>query len=184
MHLLDKIDQYGRTSPDRLAHVSGDQKLTYGALLTRSNSVAAWLDSQLGDKRVPVVVRGHKETEMIVSFIGAVKSGRPYVPIDYSMPEQRLEKVVEIAKAGLVLTPDKVAEITAAGNGNYQRKPLERDDPFYILFTSGSTGEPKGVIITLGNLDHFLEWMLDAYPLKQQSEIFQSGAVYVRSLSA
>src|SRR2546426_10063693 len=159
MHLVEKIDSYGRTAPDRLAQISGDRRMTYDELSAKSNAVAAWLDSQLGDKRIPVGVRGHKEPEMLVSFLASVKSGRPYVPIDSSLPEQRVDRVVGIAGAGVVLTPAKVAEIAAAGAVDYKRKPLETNDPYYILFTSGSTGEPKGVVITLGNLNHYLSWM-------------------------
>lgn len=110
MHLLDRIEKHGRTSPDRLAHVSGERRMIYGELLAKSSALAAWLDSQLGDKRSPVAVRGHKEPEMLVSFMAAVKSGRPHVPIDYSTPEQRMERVIEIAGVGLVLTPEKVGK--------------------------------------------------------------------------
>jgi D-alanine--poly(phosphoribitol) ligase subunit 1 len=184
MHLLDKIDNYGRTNPDRLFHVSGDRKMTYGELIEKSNAVAAWLDSQLGDKRCPIAVHGHKEPEMFVSFLAAVKSGRPYVPIDYMTPQTRMERVVEIAGAGAVLTPAKVAEIVAAaGAVDYKRKPLETNDPFYILFTSGSTGEPKGVMITLGNLNHYLSWMHGDLKFRECGEIFLNHAPFTFDLS-
>ncbi len=184
MHLLDKIDSHGRTNPDRLAHVSGDRRMTFGELLAWSNALAAWLDSQLGDKRTPVAVHGHKEPEMLVAFLAAVKSGRPYVPIDYMTPQQRMERVVEIAGAEVVLTPAKVAEIAAAtGAVDYQRKPLDANDPFYILFTSGSTGEPKGVIITLANLNHYLSWMHSEGTFTEGGEVFLNHAPFTFDLS-
>jgi D-alanine--poly(phosphoribitol) ligase subunit 1 len=183
MDLPDRIDGYGRTSAGRLAHVSGDRTMTYGELSAKSDAVAAWLDSQLGEKRVPVAVHGHKEPEMLAAFLGAVKSGRPYIPIDFSTPQQRMERIVEIAGAGAVLTPEKVAEISAAGPVKYHRKPLQKDDPFYIIFTSGSTGEPKGVVITLGNLEHFVAWMTGAYPFRQEGEVFLNQAPFTFDLS-
>jgi D-alanine--poly(phosphoribitol) ligase subunit 1 len=184
MHLLDRIESHGRTSADRLAHVSGERRMTHGELLAKSNTLAAWFDAQLGDKHTPIAVHGHKEPEMLVAFLAAVKSGRPYVPIDYMTPEARMARVVEIAGAEIVLTPAKVAEIVAAaGAVDYQRKPLENSDPFYILFTSGSTGEPKGVVITLANLNHYLAWMHAEGNFQECGEVFLNHAPFTFDLS-
>ena len=159
MNLLEQIDQWGIVAPDKVAHVSGAARLTYGELRTRSDALAAHFAEQFGSNRAPIAVLGHREPEMLVAFLGAVKSGRPYVPIDTALPQQRIDKVLEIARPALLLTADETARLAknarqAAPNG------VQSDQPFYILFTSGSTGEPKGVIITLACLEHFLGWML------------------------
>ena len=113
MDLIDRIDHWGRVSPDLVAHRSGDRLLTYGELLARSDTLAAWLDAELGDSRAPVAVHGHKEPEMLVAFLGVVKSGRPYVPIDLSIPAQRVERIVQTAGAALTLTPARIASLPA-----------------------------------------------------------------------
>jgi D-alanine--poly(phosphoribitol) ligase subunit 1 len=180
--IIAQIDRWGRETPDRLAHRSGDQTLTYGELLTRSDSLAGWLQASFGDNRAPIAVRGHKEPEMLIAFLGAVKSGRPYVPIDLAIPEQRAQRIEQTAGAALVLTPDSVAEFT----DEPQPAPPRRssgEDPFYILFTSGSTGEPKGVIITHHNLEAFVHWMLGEQPFVQSGETFLNQAPFSFDLS-
>ena len=182
MHLLDQIDRWGALTPDQPAHISDGRVLTYGELLTRSDAVAAWLDAELGDSRAPVAVHGHKEPEMLVAFLGAVKSGRPYVPIDISIPAQRVERIIANAGAALTLTPARVDGIVAEGLPS-RRRHGAGDDPFYILFTSGSTGEPKGVVITHANLAHFVSWMLAEQHFLTGAETFLNQAPFSFDLS-
>ena len=118
MHLIEQINGWGHLCPDQPAHISDHRVLTYGELLVRSNALAAWLDAELGDSRAPVAVHGHKEPEMLVAFLGAVKSGRPYVPIDISIPAQRVERIVAAAGAALTLSPARIASLPAIQSPN------------------------------------------------------------------
>jgi D-alanine--poly(phosphoribitol) ligase subunit 1 len=182
VNLLERIDRWDMVSPGAIAHVSDDRTLTYGELRARSDALAAHLAERFGDDRAPVAALGHREPEMLIAFLGAVKSGRPYVPLDTAFPQQRIDKIVATARIALLLTPDDTAKLSASG-AKAPAGRVQRDDPFYILFTSGSTGEPKGVVVTLACLEHFLAWMLAEQGFIELGETFLNQAPFSFDLS-
>src|SRR5437667_8136016 len=112
MNLLERIDHWGTVSPDAIAHVSDDRSLTYGELCRRSDALALYLAERFGDDRGPIAALGHREPEMLIAFLGSVKSGRPYVPIDTVFPRQRIDQIVAISRAALILTPQETAQFS------------------------------------------------------------------------
>ena len=169
-------------APERIAHVSGDRTLTFGELRVRSDALASHLADRFGNARRPIAVLGHREPEMLVAFLGAVKSGRAYVPLDNGLPQRRIDTILDTARVAVVLSPPDIADLSAS-DAAAPVGCLARDDPFYIIFTSGSTGEPKGVIITLGCLEHFLGWMLTEQKFDQLNERFLNQAPFSFDLS-
>jgi D-alanine--poly(phosphoribitol) ligase subunit 1 len=180
--LIEQIDQWAVAAPNAIAHISGDQRLTYGELRRRSDALAAHLAELFGDNRAPIAVLGHREPEMLIAFLGAVKSRRPYVPLDTVLPQQRIDKILAISRPALLLTPGDIAKLSGAATPAPITR-AQRDDPFYVLFTSGSTGEPKGVIITLGCLAHFVAWMLEEQKFVALGETFLNTAPFSFDLS-
>ena len=185
--IFDRLRLWAARFPDRLAHRAASAgstpttSLTYRELLSRSRAVAGYLRTRLPDGRTPVVVLGHKEPEMLAGFLGVVGSGRPYVPLDSSLPAHRIESVVAAANAGLTLTPEIIASLPSDEEAELLTPQADR--PFYIIFTSGSTGDPKGVVITTGCLDAFLDWMLSEHPFVEGGETFLNQAPFSFDLS-
>jgi D-alanine--poly(phosphoribitol) ligase subunit 1 len=182
MDIIEAIARGAAEYPDKIAHISDDRSLSYRELASKSDALAAHLVQRYPGDKSPVAIIGHKEPEMLIGFLGAVKSGHPYVPIDSFIPVRRANRIVESSGAIAALTADRITEIS---NGVFSsaRVLLDQDDPFYIIYTSGSTGDPKGVIITLRCLAAFLEWMLEQQGFDQAREIFLNQAPFSFDLS-
>jgi amino acid adenylation domain-containing protein len=166
---------------DKTAVFFGDEALSYRDLDRASSAVARRLRRQ-------GIGRGHKvglyltrSANMIVAQLGVLKSGAAYVPLDPANPPQRLAHIARDAGLSLVLVVDaqenaspawlgsipalSVATCLAeAANGDADADDAERfdargDDPAYVLYTSGSTGEPKGVLVPHRCVVNFLSSM-------------------------
>ncbi len=186
MTILESVRSWSAIAPSRVAHISSGSTLTFGELEAKSNSLAAYLASSLPESHLPVAVNGHKEPEMLVAFLATIKAGHPYIPIDDSLPQPRIDRIIERSRAVICLTPERIRQVLSSqpdGVPQYVPRPIQPGDPWYIIFTSGSTGEPKGVVITAGSLEGFVSWMLDEQKLSNQQEVFLNQAPFSFDLS-
>src|SRR5438132_14391454 len=114
MNLIERIDRWAIVAPEATAHISDGRTLTYGELCRRSDALACYLTKRFGDDRRPIAVLGHREPEMLIAFLGAVKSGRPYVAIDVALPQARIDQILASSNTALTLTPDQIPRFSTS----------------------------------------------------------------------
>ena len=204
--LLPVIDGVAMSDPERPAHVTPSGRLTYGALRTRSLALAEAVERSAAGRAGPVLVYGHKESEMVAAFVACARLGRPYVPAEVSAPPGRIARMCQLAEvaaavaaaplpeelaahlrqagisvaAGGAADPDATVGPRAAGA---KGDPHHGSAPAYIIFTSGTTGDPKGVPIPWSALRHFTGWMLREQRLRDGMEVFLNQAPFSFDLS-
>ncbi|AFR99242.1 D-alanine--poly(phosphoribitol) ligase subunit DltA [Lentilactobacillus buchneri] len=190
--LISTIDSHAQNQGDKVAYAYDGEKHTYQELKDYSDALAERIDSMALPLNQPIIVFGGKAFTMIVSFLAAVKSGHPYIPVDINSPKERLEMINQIAKPVAVIAteplPEKLPDIPEIDQEQLDHICLEKvdyrlthpvhgDQTYYIIFTSGTTGVPKGVEISYNNLAGFVDWMVsDAFDLPKDLQMLQQPA--------
>jgi amino acid adenylation domain-containing protein len=157
--------QHVSSSPDAVAIVDGGRSWTYSEVAQLSASVA-------GHARPGTIIGVALPRSMaaIVTFLGVLRGGGAYVPIDPRWPADRIRFIVEDAGCALVVTESDLdlpvatasfADLTARGPADVG-SPAP-GDLAYVLYTSGSTGKPKGVMIERRSLANYISWAREFY---------------------
>ncbi|HET9712382.1 MAG TPA: amino acid adenylation domain-containing protein, partial [Pyrinomonadaceae bacterium] len=184
-YVTQLFEQQAQRSPQAIAVSFGRQQLTYEELDQRANQLAGFLQSLGVGPEIPVAICVDRSLEMVVAILGVLKAGGAYVPIDSSYPLERIAFIIGDAHAQILLTEQKLAESFAAydarvvcldsdwpqiaGFGtNMVTTTLSPENLAYILYTSGSTGQPKGAMISHRGLVNYLQnWCVNAYEVEK-----------------
>ncbi|MFB2836378.1 MupA/Atu3671 family FMN-dependent luciferase-like monooxygenase, partial [Floridanema evergladense] len=151
-------------TPDAVAVVFENQQLTYSQLNNRANQLAHYLRSLGVGADVLVGICVERSIEMVVGILGILKAGGAYVPLDPNYPSERLSFMLEDAQLSVLLTQEKLVHLLPADNigvicldtdwNKINQQPeqnpttnIRADNLAYVMYTSGSTGQPKGVSI-------------------------------------
>lgn len=200
MKLLETIRNNAQKYSGNIAFINKGDIISYSQLWKRSDLLASYILEIETIKQSPIIVYGHMEPGVVVAFLGSVKSGHAYIPVDSSTPLNRLQQIIEKSNAEILINftdivMDNVNEQikllnTADLNAIFSRPYTELsdetwvkdDDNFYIIFTSGSTGNPKGVQISYSNLNSFVGWILSDFDI-ENNQTFLNQAPFSFDLS-
>lgn len=180
--IFDGFLAAARRTPEAPALVQGARALTYGELERRSAELAAALAARglaAGDR---VALVADRSPELVVSMLAAARLGAVLTVLDSDYPEPRLARLAAIvAPHGIIATApglralsERLAEPTrahvfaasdAGDTAGVRLDAARAADPAYFLFTSGSTGQPRGVACSHQPLTHFLAWQASTYGL-------------------
>jgi len=173
------IAAQARKSPTVVAVEAEDGSLTYEALEARANAVAQALRERGVAPGTLVAIAVERSVGMMAGLLGVLKAGAAYVPLDPAYPRERLDFMLSDSGARVVLTQPHLAsmfpkaEVLVLNDDTRATFEPVSGDLAYCLFTSGSTGQPKGVLIEHPALASHMAWMRDALPLRPEDRVLQ-----------
>lgn len=166
---------------DKTVYSSDESSISFSELKIKSQKIGSGIIKKKFESRIPIAVALGKDVKTIAAFLGVVYSGRPYAPIDIEIPEARILKILEslnpaalvtdseheayasecLRKAGCrcsVLNIDELLESELNKDElTFVRNNMVSTDPLYIIYTSGSSGKPKGVITSHESLINYID---------------------------
>lgn len=183
--------------PDKYALIDENDKYSYSDYYRKSLGIAEAIVKSLPENKNPIVVYMKKNAKVIISFMGIVASGNFYSPIDIDMPASRVNKILETLSPRLVITTKDLLssfkEFDYSGNFLIfdEIKDIERSsivekriskitdmDLLYVLFTSGSTGNPKGVGITHRGVIDYIDWVTETFNVGEDDRFGNQAPFY------
>lgn len=177
-NVWDYLEKAVKCYPDKIAFIDEVEELTYQEIYQEAIKIGNLISIRTNRAvREPIAVYMKKSVRCIVAFLGIIYSGNFYVPIDTKAPMLRIKKILENLSPTAIIYAD--SEERLDGNWEnllfseamqesdkrfYDMKHAILDvDPLYVMFTSGSTGIPKGVVVSHRSVIDYIEWLSDTF---------------------
>ena len=192
--LRDLFEQQARRTPDAIAVVGDQGKLSYAQLDSAADAIAQRLIAAGAASESVVAVLAERSAELVTALVGVVKTGAAFLPLDPEYPPERLAYMLADSGAQIVLAQRHIGDLLPESGppvlyldedatawpvraADYRRPVLHPDNAAYLIYTSGSTGRPKGVINTHRGLLNRLDWMRSALSFDATDVLLQKASV-------
>ena len=182
---LDSFEQQAASSPTAAAARFGSDEMSYRELETASAALAAELERRGVGPNCLVPILVERSLNLPVAILGVLRAGAAYVPVEARWPEARLREVFAQVRAEIAVVEAGQSDLLPSGHsfvevdrerppaGALEVRSATPDDAAYVMFTSGSTGEPKGIVVDHRALASFLGWAREYFELGPDSRVIQ-----------
>lgn len=196
-NILEYLEHTVTRVPDKIAFSNEEMGLTFRQVYEQSRSVGTFLNSQ-GFYKQPIVVFMKKHPTTLVSFFGTIYAGCYYVPLDDEMPRHRIELILNTLNPAAMICDETTAglaqefhfggnlyiyddicntQVDASALASIRDRQIDTD-PVYIVFTSGSTGVPKGVTACHRSVLDYVENLCDVLKFSENSVFGNQTPLY------
>lgn len=192
-NLLSKFCVQAKKTPNKVALLFGEKRLSYRQLDEQSNQVANFLIEKGIQKSDIVILSMDRSLEMMIYMYGVVKAGGVYLPVAVNTPTERLSFIIEDSNSFALFYNHTINEVLQTKANCYNTAVLKEEvcllattqpkiniqpeDLAYVIYTSGSTGKPKGVKCHHKGICNRLNWMVEEHPLTDLDVLLQKTPV-------
>lgn len=196
-NVLSYLDAIVQKVPEKIAYANESEGYTFRQVYEQSRSVGTFIHNY-GCYRKPVAVFMNKHPKTIIAFFGVITAGCYYVPIDEEMPQSRIDLILQNCNAELIIcdehTKQKAETFQFSGKiclyDEIVKTPEDTEalqqirqnaldiDPIYIVFTSGSTGVPKGVVACHRSVIDYIEQLSDVLQFNENTVFANQTPLY------
>ncbi|MGX7244277.1 non-ribosomal peptide synthetase [Enterococcus quebecensis] len=179
--IIELFEETVKKYPNRVAVKIDDQKLTYHELNSWANALGEKLREMGAESNQLVGIVADRSLEMIAGIFGILKSGAGYLPLDPEFPKERIQYMLQDSGTKLIVSHSSlefdlpvvaISEYRNREKGNLEKKSISTD-LVYSIYTSGTSGKPKGVLVEQRHLFNLVTWQRDFMELSEKTEVLQ-----------